>query len=62
MKEQQPEREAKVAYLAPRVLASYTLEELSETLRPHGPQASYDDTGGGGGCGCGCGGGGGCGG
>jgi hypothetical protein len=39
-------------YEPPRVLASYTLEELQETIRPHGPESVHA----GGGCGCGCGG------
>ncbi len=37
-------------YEAPRVLASYTREELTDSIRPHGPAPSYDN-----GCGCGCG-------
>ena len=43
-------------YEVPKVLASYTREELAESLRPHGPSGSYYNNGGG--CGaCGCGGG-----
>ena len=44
-------------YEAPKVLASYTREELAESIRPHGSVDSYSDSGCGCGCGCGCGGG-----
>ena len=40
----------KKTYETPQVLATYSKEELAETLRPHGPVPSY---GCGGGCGCG---------
>ena len=53
MKEREKERRE---YEAPKVLASYTREELSESLRPHGAVDSYNDNGCGCGCGCGCGG------
>jgi len=43
------ERRVKDRYVAPKVLATYTREELKETIRPHGPQFGY------GGCGCSCG-------
>jgi len=45
----------KAAYAAPRVLASYSKEELADVIRPHGPVPDYSDPGCGGGCGCGCG-------
>jgi hypothetical protein len=44
-------RRKKLQYDRPRILASYTREELLETIRPHGTTPSY------GGTGCGCGGG-----
>jgi len=43
----------KAAYAAPRVLASYSKEELADVIRPHGPVPDYSDPGCGGGCGCG---------
>ena len=51
-------RDGKKIYIAPRVLATYSKEELDEAIRPHGPTDSYTSDGGcsiGGGCGCGCG-------
>ncbi|MBI5115793.1 hypothetical protein HZA56_04925 [Candidatus Poribacteria bacterium] len=49
-------RDGKRAYAAPRVLATYSKEELEEAIRPHGAVDSYTNDGGGGcGCGCGCG-------
>ncbi|MBI5115792.1 hypothetical protein HZA56_04920 [Candidatus Poribacteria bacterium] len=50
------ERDFKKLYVKPMVLATYSKEELEETIKPHGSVDSYTD-GGGGGCGCGCGGG-----
>jgi hypothetical protein len=44
----------KPQYEPPRILASYTLEELQQTIRPHGLKSVH--AGGGCGCGCGCGG------
>ena len=41
-------KDRKPAYEPPRVLASYSREELLETVRPHG------DNGYNMGCGCGC--------
>ncbi len=38
-------------YVEPAVLATYSKEKLEETIRPHGPDSSYDT----GGCGPGCG-------
>jgi hypothetical protein len=43
MRKEEPKRK-KSQYEAPRILASYTREELLQTIRPHGW---------GGGCGCG---------
>jgi len=45
---------AKEAYVEPRVLATYSREELAETIRPHGSVPSYTQPGCGCGCGCGC--------
>ena len=42
-------------YVKPQVLATYSKEELAETVRPHGQVPSYTDQGCGTGCGCGCG-------
>lgn len=41
----------KEIYTEPKVLATYSKEELEETIKPHGPVDSYI-----GGPGCGCGG------
>jgi hypothetical protein len=43
-------------YEPPKVLATYSKEQLAEAIRPHGPTGAYgEDPGcGGGGCGCGC--------
>lgn len=50
------EQEIKKEYEAPKVLASYSKEELEETIRPHGDYGSSGCSGGcGSGCGCGCG-------
>jgi len=57
---------AKELYVKPQVLATYSREELEDTIRPHGAAASYSEcdprfgecgTPGDGdfGCGCGCG-------
>ena len=46
--------EKQKTYEPPRILASYTREELAETIRPHGAAASYDGQGCGCSCGCGC--------
>jgi hypothetical protein len=51
-------REGKKIYAVPRVLATYSKEELEEAIRPHGTVDSYTDGGcsvSGCGCGCGCG-------
>lgn len=40
MKSVEP-RDGKPAYDPPRILASYSREELLETVRPHGPLPSY---------------------
>ena len=48
------ERRAKEAYVPPKVLATYSKEELAETIKPHGTVPGYNDPGCGGGCGCGC--------
>ncbi|MBN1848690.1 MAG: hypothetical protein JW932_08910 [Deltaproteobacteria bacterium] len=45
-------QEMKKEYEAPKVLASYSKEELEESIKPHG---DYGQPGCGGGCGCGCG-------
>ncbi len=50
------EGEARRPYVKPIVLATYSKEELEETIRPHGTVDSYTNDGGcsgGGGCGCG---------
>jgi len=45
----------KDVYVAPRILASYSKEELADVIRPHGSVPDYADQGCGGGCcGCGC--------
>jgi hypothetical protein len=41
-------------YEPPKVLATYSKEELALAIRPHGSTAGYSN-GCGGGCGCGCG-------
>ena len=33
----------KEAYVAPQVLETYSKQELSETIRPHGPLPPYGD-------------------
>jgi hypothetical protein len=43
------EKDRKPAYDPPRILASYSREELLETVRPHGSLPSYGIIGG---CGC----------
>ncbi len=43
--------EDKYTYETPKVLATYSKEELEEAIKPHGSTDSYTDTG----CGCGCG-------
>lgn len=40
-------------YVAPRVVATYSREDLAEAIRPHGQVAGYQQPGCGGGCGCG---------
>lgn len=51
MKELRNENEtSRTAYTPPRILSSYSKEELSDLIRPHGPTPDY---GGQGGCGCG---------
>jgi len=43
-------------YVKPLVLATYSREELEDTIRPHGSVDSYtSDPGGCASCGCGCG-------
>jgi len=60
MKKEEPKRGERQLYVEPKVLATYSKEELEETIRPHGPTADYT-TGEPGclgstcGCGCGCG-------
>ncbi len=39
-------------YMEPRVLATYSKEELDETIKPHGTTDTYGCEEG---CGCGCG-------
>jgi len=61
MKRQEPGSGEKQMYVEPRVLATYSKEELEDNIRPHGPVADYtnEDPGCFGstcGCGCGCGG------
>jgi len=46
VEEEKSERRVKEAYVPPKVLATYSKEELKEAIRPHGS---------GGGCGCGTG-------
>lgn len=46
------ESKTKEKYNAPKVLASYSKEELEEAIQPHG---DYGSPGCSGGCGCGCG-------
>ncbi len=56
MKPDGPRGEEKCSYETPKVLATYSKEELEETIRPHGSLISYggDDAGcGSSGCGCG---------
>ncbi len=43
------EHKDKQLYVEPRVLATYSKEELDEAIKPHGPSDSYTDNG----CGCG---------
>ena len=43
------ERSDKQLYVEPKVLATYSKEELEEAIRPHGPSDSYTDNGCGGG-------------
>jgi hypothetical protein len=40
----------KKIYESPKVLATYTKDQLAEAMRPHGPEGSYNGSG----CGCGC--------
>jgi hypothetical protein len=40
MRKEEPKRK-KPQYEVPRILASYTREELIETIRPHGTIPSY---------------------
>ncbi len=47
------DRRVRKPYVPPRVLATYSKEDLAEAIKPHGPAASYEDSGCGGGCGCG---------
>lgn len=42
-------------YEPPRIVATYSKDDLAEAIRPHGQVAGYQDPGCGGGCGCGCG-------
>ena len=42
-------KETKKKYEAPEVLASYSKEELEETIKPHGDYGTNDDCNG---CGC----------
>jgi len=35
-------REKKETYVEPKIVATYSKEELEETIKPHGP-AGYDD-------------------
>jgi len=49
---------AKTLYVKPEILATYSREELEDTIRPHGSVDSYGGTtpggcSGGGSCGCG---------
>lgn len=47
--------QVKASYVRPQVLATYSREELAETIRPHGPRFGYNDSNEPGcGCGCGC--------
>jgi hypothetical protein len=46
----------KKIYAPPKVLATYTKEQLAAAIRPHGPTGSYGGGQNGCGCGCGCGG------
>ena len=41
--------EDKCTYETPKVLATYSKEELEDAIRPHGSVISYTDSG----CGCG---------
>jgi len=45
VEEEKSERRVKEAYVPPKVLATYSKEELKEAIRPHGPAGGY------GGCG-----------
>jgi hypothetical protein len=47
------EQNPKKLYVKPMVLATYSKEELAETIKPHGSVDSYTDYSCGGGCGCG---------
>lgn len=44
----------KEIYTEPKVLATYSKEELEQSIKPHGPVDSYRDPGCACGCGCGC--------
>ena len=44
--------EEKKLYVIPKLLATYSKEELDQTIKPHGPNDTY--TGIDLGCGCGC--------
>ncbi len=49
------EKEGQKPYEPPRILASYSREELVETIRPHGSTDQYQQPGCGAcTCGCGC--------
>ena len=48
MDEKRRNDKLKRAYEPPKVLATYTKEDLKEAIRPHGPSFGY------GSCGCGC--------
>ena len=48
METKKTEPEEKQPYVAPKVIATYTKEELEETIKPLGQAVNY------GGCGCGC--------
>jgi len=52
MEKKKGPREVKAAYTPPKVLATYSKEQLAETIRPHGTVPAYSGCSG---CGCGCG-------
>jgi hypothetical protein len=37
-------REEKEIYVEPRIVATYTKEELEETIKPHGNFVDYNET------------------